>query len=590
MHYLCGHNQPIELILIPKILTPKPTQMKQQSLLTCALVLCAGTIAAHGQLDAQVETAIATPAPAAVAQASASDGSNLSVSYKRPRGVFYCPYYTKDDATGVWAYYAPWLHSTPYQNLTFVNTSRGATAYNWRVTVRKNLDDQTLTSTETDFTVPYSLRLNDSVPTLTATGAPDTTATYFLGGYNKSAQNVPSMVWTYPNWEYATSSSYKVRHMWESSKYYASKTDRTGKASGSSYYYTLDSAYAAAGSNKAYTFGRNTAGYDYSAVAFEKPAHPYLINHVGVKYQKLKWTRSANAVIKAEIYEIKGIPAYSETQAVSPTLVRRIATGVVTIDSINTAASGMLSIYMKDDEGNTPEINCDILVVVSGYNSNEAISDFTLLCSSDKVDEGYGELGYLGITQADGTVSLVGVNNTVGKKFYSAPSIFIETERPWLTFRSGIEPESHEFLASGEVYDLELYSSKPSTSWTVTTVDATTGNAPQGKAAATKVVLPSWLTLTLREETGSELGYATHAVLEAQALPAGEPMREATLRFAFPGAYLDYHITQGVNTAVTTVGSDIEPADGAVYNMLGQKVGPNAKGLLIKNGKKILVK
>ncbi len=560
--------------------------MKQQLLLSCLILLSAGTIGAQKQFDGQAETAIATSAPATAAQASAQQAGsdNFQVSYKRPRGVFYCPYYTKDDATGVWAYYAPWLHSTPYQNVTFVNTSTGATAYNWRVTVLKNLDEQTITSGDTDFTVPYSLRISDSIPTLTATGAADTTATYFLGGYNKSAQNVPSTMWTYPNWKYATSETYKVRHMWESSKYFASKTDRTGTASGSSYYYTLDAQHAATGSDKAYTFGRNTAGYDYSGVAFEKPAHPYLINHVGVKYQKLKWTRNANALIKAEIYELKSIPAYSETQAVSPTLVRRIASGAVTIDSANTAASGMLSIYMKDDNGNTPEINTDILVVVSGYN-NDAISDFTLLCSSDKVDEGYGELGYLGVTQTDGTVNLVGVNNTVAANFYTAPSIFIETERPWLTFRSGIEPEGHDFLTTGEVYDLELFSSMPSTSWTVTTVSST----PHDKAAAAKVDVPSWLTITLREETGSELGYSTHAVLDVQALPAGEPMREATLRFAFPGAYLDYHITQGVSTAVTTIGRDSE-RNGAVYNMLGQKVGPNAKGLLIKNGKKIYVK
>lgn len=560
--------------------------MKQQLLLSCLVLLSAGTIGAQKQFEGQAETAIAAPAPAASAQASVQQaGSDIfQVSYKRPRGVFYCPYYTKDDATGVWAYYAPWLHSTPYQNVTFANTSTGATAYNWRVTVLKNLDEQTITSGDTDFTVPYSLRISDSIPTLTATGAADTTATYFLGGYNKSLQHVPSTMWTYPNWKYATSETYKVRHMWESSKYFASKTDRTGTASGSSYYYTLDAQYAASGSDKAYTFGRNTAGYDYSGVAFEKPAHPYLINRVGVKYQKLKWTRNANALIKAEIYEIKGIPAYSETQAVSPTLVRRIATGVATIDSANTAASGMLSIYMKDDDGNTPEINTDILVVVSGYN-NDAISDFTLLCSSDKVDEGYGELGYLGVTQTDGTVNLVGVNNTVAANFYTAPSIFIETERPWLTFRSGIEPEGHDFLTTGEVYDLELFSSMPSTSWTVTTVSST----PHDKAAAAKVDVPSWLTITLREETGSELGYSTHAVLDVQALPAGEPMREATLRFAFPGAYLDYHITQGVSTAVTTIGRDSE-REGAVYNMLGQKVSPNAKGLLIKNGKKIYVK
>ena len=209
MRYLCNNNQPFFYNQLQI-----PNKMKQKLLLSCVLLLSAGTIGAQKQYDdGQAEAALATQAPAAQARAQQEGSSTFQVSYKRPRGVYYCPYYTKDDATGVWAYYAPWLHSTPYQNVTFVNTSTGATAFDWRVTVLKNLDEETITSSDTDFTVPYSLRISDSIPTLTATGAPDTTATYFMGGYNKSLQYVPSTMWTYPNWKYATSETYKVRHM-----------------------------------------------------------------------------------------------------------------------------------------------------------------------------------------------------------------------------------------------------------------------------------------------------------------------------------------------------------------------------------------
>ncbi len=555
--------------------------MKRKLLLSCALMFATSSIYAQPKLNGQLETSTAQAMP--VLQENESQA--FSVGYKRPRGVFYCPYYTKDNATGVWGYYAPWLHSDPYRALTFTNTSTGANSYSWKVTVKKNLKTETLLSSETDFTVPYELHINDSLPMLTAVGN-DTTASYTLGGY-KNGEFKNSYLWNYPNWQYANFEENKIRHMWETSKYMALKSDRTGTAKSSSYFHTLDEQYKAPNGDKAYIFGRNTAGYDYSGIAFEKPDYPYLINHVGIKYQKLKWSKNANALIKAEIYEIEDIPAYSKTEAVSPKLVRRIATGLVTIDSTNTAASGILSVLMKDENGNTPEITTNILVMVSGYNA-EGISDFTLLCSSDLVDEGYGELGYIGISGSDGKLNIVGVNNTVKSDFYTAPSIFIETERPWLTFRSNIEPEEHNFLTTGEVYTLELFSLQPASMWTITTVNA--GNpAPRANKAAS-INLPSWIGLTITEETGGEMGYPTYAKFDIAPLPAGETFREATVRFAYPGAYLDYHITQGISTGVEQIEINKADNNAPTYNMLGQQVNANAKGLLIKNGKKILVK
>lgn len=43
-------------------------------------------------------------------------------------------------------------------------------------------------------------------------------------------------------------------------------------------------------------------------------------------------------------------------------------------------------------------------------------------------------------------------------------------------------------------------------------------------------------------------------------------------------------------TAISSVKAADEEADGAIYNIAGQRVSKDAKGLLIKNGKKILVK
>ena len=106
-----------------------------------------------------------------------------------------------------------------------------------------------------------------------------------------------------------------------------------------------------------------------------------------------------------------------------------------------------------------------------------------------------------------------------------------------------------------------------------------------------KIDLPSWIKLKLKEDTGSEMGFATIVQLDVEALPAGVDSREATIRFAYPGAYLDYHLTQRLTTGVTVVeASEAGGDDAPVYNMMGQRVHAGAKGLLIKNGKKVLVK
>lgn len=146
-------------------------------------------------------------------------------------------------------------------------------------------------------------------------------------------------------------------------------------------------------------------------------------------------------------------------------------------------------------------------------------------------------------------------------------------------------------MPTGELYYLELFSYQPASTWTITTVEPNAPqNAPKTQAKA-KIDLPSWIKLQLKEDTGSEMGFATIVQLDVEALPAGVDSREATIRFAYPGAYLDYHLTQHLATGVTVVeASEAGGDDAPVYNMMGQRVHAGAKGLLIKNGKKVLVK
>lgn len=72
-----------------------------------------------------------------------------------------------------------------------------------------------------------------------------------------------------------------------------------------------------------------------------------------------------------------------------------------------------------------------------------------------------------------------------------------------------------------------------------------------------------------------------------------------TWGYAYPADYSSYtlkyyYIGWGSNdanpTAIKTISTVADDADAPVYNLAGQRVNANAKGLLIKNGKKIFVK
>lgn len=45
-----------------------------------------------------------------------------------------------------------------------------------------------------------------------------------------------------------------------------------------------------------------------------------------------------------------------------------------------------------------------------------------------------------------------------------------------------------------------------------------------------------------------------------------------------------------VATGINHISTAVDSADAPVYNLSGQRVGKNAKGVLIKNGKKYVVK
>ena len=110
--------------------------------------------------------------------------------------------------------------------------------------------------------------------------------------------------------------------------------------------------------------------------------------------------------------------------------------------------------------------------------------------------------------------------------------------------------------------------------------------------------VPEWLTVSLSNpvQTGTdEKGNPTYdtsfdLTFKAEALPAGETGRQANLVFMQEGALLKVTITQGEVSSINATKTTVKTGNAQMYNLAGQRVGKEYKGLVIKSGKKILNK
>lgn len=105
---------------------------------------------------------------------------------------------------------------------------------------------------------------------------------------------------------------------------------------------------------------------------------------------------------------------------------------------------------------------------------------------------------------------------------------------------------------------------------------------------------PEWLSVSIDDHytlnSDQQLTEANFdLIFSAEALPSGVEGRQANLIFMQPGARLKVTVTQGeasgINVAVTKLDSKT-----AAYNLAGQRVNKDYKGLIIKDGRKFMNK
>ena len=115
------------------------------------------------------------------------------------------------------------------------------------------------------------------------------------------------------------------------------------------------------------------------------------------------------------------------------------------------------------------------------------------------------------------------------------------------------------------------------------------GNPTTGLWLADDSDTPEWLQIDIANEVYTSEENSFDMVFAAEALPAGVTGREAHLVFEQWGSKLEVNVTQGEATGVSVTVKKVEKNTPA-YNLAGQRVNSSYKGLVIKNGKKAVVK
>lgn len=100
---------------------------------------------------------------------------------------------------------------------------------------------------------------------------------------------------------------------------------------------------------------------------------------------------------------------------------------------------------------------------------------------------------------------------------------------------------------------------------------------------------PEWVSINITNENYSD-DYSFDLTLSAEALPQGTEGRAAKLIFEQWGSQLEVTVIQGKATGVNVTTKTVKTSNAAMFNLAGQRVNKNFKGLVVKDGQKFMNK
>ncbi|MBR1882914.1 MAG: hypothetical protein IJ808_07905 [Muribaculaceae bacterium] len=510
-------------------------------------------------------------APAINADAKPAPG------YIVPTGTFFSSY-----AKACYRLNNPILHVPAFTDLTFVNASTDATSYLWKYVNPEgeyNMFNPQLQSTEIDLTVKYSYA------DITMIEAPVLTATNELGD---SATSIGTNT---PVYMRVGGGSTECTNAAAEGTYYG--WSNTSPLGGTLYYSSARFATNNTNSGSAWAKNANlaTASVRGFGEVYFKPAKSYALTGFAAHVREIasitspvtltiyKVTTNANGYL-ASIDEVLCTQTL-ETEAFEEAGTSRL---YLAFNQLVDAKTG------KVTEGYT--IDFPILVTLT-LPEDDTTSQMGAYYNAITVNIPVHNYVILNGADANGNETKglfypAGLNYT-NKTYARSFSCFslMGTFEYLIDENEGTETD-YEVAAEGGNKDIALKSSKAYkdalgliTNWTATQADGT--------------ALPEWVDVVVTDnyETveGEDVYQFTSTAKVVAAANTVTEERTCDLKLAFLGAEYLIHVTQaGATTGIEDVVAAQDDANAPVYNVMGQRVGANAKGLLIRGGKKIYVK
>ena len=503
--------------------------------------------------------------------------------YRRPAGMFSSAVTIVDGVLGI--YNNPFFIAKPYAEYYWLGSAENpsqSTNYAW------NLYSEN--STEVDRHIDYQSELYYSLPLNSWWTAPEfvayggrldddgvTSETYQYSNFflrHDSAGNEYSL--PYPGMVIAADNNTTFTNVLNSFFDYSdsgviplcsSKTSVFRGRFGDLENYLFTSYYGAEpwGDNEfGWWFGKNASHIDGMGQAFEKPQHPYELNHVYLCIDDYYYDVRADVTMTCKVYKLSDIPDYAEESVTLPEVPGElVCTGEALLTPTTADETGgviTFTLYGEDGSEFAPIIDYPILVTIEGYNGPgmENLVEFRAYVSlDDQVDEGYGELAYIMVEKNESDENdepiYLGEYEWKGLNRYwdngsivikTGFTIFIDIDNPYVTFENVQEDGQYLFPAAGGSMQktwpdgtlsngIRFLTSCPSHdgSWRIT--------CDGGQS------LPSWLNISLIDIINATGFHGVRANVSASALPSGMTYREAVVRFEIPGDYIEYKFMQG---------------------------------------------
>ena len=378
--------------------------------------------------------------------------------YNRPAGSFY----RSLTVTGG-AFYNPVLVLPCWRDVTFTNASTGADAYVWKYdkydTSVKDWVEQT--STNADLTDNF-LNCSMYAPTLTATGGGATSSYQLFSTYinqkTHETRDDKGLTYYYDDPRAEFMSGENAVDCYLSPKFFCAGTrEQPDMLKGRGGVITLTGAKDADGGKDGYWFGQNAQGWNGMALYVEKPASPYALRGIHVLYMYDQITGATP--LEAKVYAVE---KDDKDNLIFGDLIAT-AKGTLAADAED---CGFIDLPLVEEEDGlqyevVANIDRPIAVVFSGYEKANT-KGFRMVISTDCVNEGYGQHGYMCKIDAEGyPTQCVGLDqfftNSLG---YTAPSIFLDVEWPIMIWNYTFEDGKYNFPKTGGAWQRTVGTTK----------------------------------------------------------------------------------------------------------------------------------